>query len=86
MQNKLEVKPGRKQLGEEKWRKREEPKMGKDWQKDWFTARELLEMDFPELDPENLTLGNLLPQSQGMVLFGPEKCLKSTTAIELALP
>ncbi len=57
--------------------------MIKDWTKEWFTGKDLLGM---KADTEKgYTLGKLLPENQMLVSFGPEKSLKSSTAIELAL-
>ena len=57
--------------------------MTKDWTKDWFTARELLDMNVKV--EKGYTLNKILPEKQILVNFGPEKSLKSSTAIELAL-
>lgn len=57
--------------------------MQKDWTKDWFTAAELLQMS--SVERKKNSIDNLCPEGQGMILFGPESSLKSSTAIELAL-
>lgn len=42
-----------------------------DWKTDYFTGEELLKMETPEIDPLRSSLDNLLPENQGMILFGP---------------
>ena len=56
----------------------------KDWRTEWFSAEELLQMA-PDTSSTEHSIDTLCPEGQGMVLFGPESCLKSSSAIELAV-
>ena len=56
----------------------------KDWTKEWFTARELLSMS-TNWDNRLTFHDKICPEKQILTTFGPEKSLKSSTAIELAL-
>ena len=56
----------------------------KDWTKEWFTGRELLNMS-GDWDNRITFNDKVCPEKQIMITAGPEKSLKSSTAIELAL-
>jgi hypothetical protein len=57
--------------------------MVKDWQNEWFTAEDLLHMGDTQRQPESID--SLCPEGQGVLILGPESCLKSSTAVELAV-
>ncbi|MBA7612801.1 hypothetical protein ES703_20041 [subsurface metagenome] len=58
--------------------------MNKDWTTDWFTARDLLKMNI-NWDNRLTFHDKVCAEKQILTPFGPEKSLKSSTAIELAL-